>query len=553
VLFFFDTQWATGILKSLHPLRRVGRAFTMSGEQACTSFKPNPFKPDFCKVCQKGKALHIVTETIQSSNEPCGTFTANPFKPDFCKTCQQGKHLHADVAAKGRQLYEPPDLHKPKPKPQATPAVAKPASAAPAPVKEQPKPAAPREQPKAAPAAAVPASGDEAWTGEGACDGFVANPFKQTLCKRCRLPQTDHVKPGSQDVPDPDAWNEPGTCDRFVANPFKAKLCKRCRLPQTDHSEAAQTVGAAAAATPAAAKPAAPVSSSVPKAEKPVTANPGSKPAPPPATAAAPTPTEAKPTSKPVVAAKPQDEATDCDEFKPHAFKKLQCANCGHEQSKHVKAAPAKPAESKPVEKPIEAQPVKPATLTPAVVSSAANESTPATYADCDEFKPHAFKKDKCSNCGYAKDKHRAEATPEGKELVKAPVEPPKPAAREPVAAAKTVPPKAPAKEQQPAATASAPPKPTPPAAEGPSSDTDCTDFKPHPFRKQMCANCGHTQASHTAPKAPVAAVLKPTAPAPGGTEQAGVPAPAAPPAPMETDDAACPRVRTARLQEAPV
>jgi hypothetical protein len=138
-----DTTWAMGILKSLHPKsRRVGRAFTMSGEQACTSFKPNPFKPDFCKVCQKGKALHIVTETIQSSNEPCGTFTANPFKPDFCKTCQQGKHLHADVAAKGRQLYEPPDLHKPKPKPlpQATPAVAKPASAAPAPVKEQPKP-----------------------------------------------------------------------------------------------------------------------------------------------------------------------------------------------------------------------------------------------------------------------------------------------------------------------------------------------------------------------------------------------------------------------------
>jgi ribosomal protein L37E len=197
-----------------------------------------------------------------------------------------------------------------------------------------------------------------------------------------------------------------------------------------------------------------------------------------------------------------------------------------------------------PSEKPLEAQPVKSATPAPApaVVSSAANESTPATYTDCDEFKPHAFKKDKCSNCGYAKDKHRPEATPEGKALVKAPVEPPKPAAREPVPAATTVPPKAPAKEQQPAATASAPPKPTPPAAEGPSSDTDCTDFKPHPFRKQMCANCGHTQASHTAPKAPVAAVLKPTAPAPGGTEQAGVPAPAAPPAPMETDDAACPR-----------
>jgi hypothetical protein len=224
-------------------------------------------------------------------------------------------------------------------------------------------------------------------------------------------------------------------------------------------------------------------------------------------------------------------------------------------KSKHVKAAAAKPAESKPVEKPLEAQPVKSATPAPApaVVSSAANESTPATYTDCDEFKPHAFKKDKCSNCGYAKDKHRPEATPEGKELVKAPVEPPKPAAREPVAAATTVPPKAPAKEQQPAATASAPPKPTLPAAEGPSSDTDCTDFKPHPFRKQMCANCGHTQASHTAPKAPVAAVLKPAAPTPGGTEQAGVPAPAAPGRADGNRRRHVRQVRTARLQEAPV
>ena len=182
-------------------------------KEACDNFTPNPFKPDLCKTCQQGKKEHVVPDLDQKKNikkEPiinvesvCDNFEPNPFKPNLCKGCRLAQSLHKNQPQASSSLPQPTKQAVPaQPAPKAAPALQKDSPSKPAVEKKlapptekplsQPKQVVEVEPPRKTEETRVNASGEPTECGVP-CTCFEPNPFKPTLCKVCRLPKAIHA------------------------------------------------------------------------------------------------------------------------------------------------------------------------------------------------------------------------------------------------------------------------------------------------------------------------------------------------------------------------